>query len=351
MSRTTFALLLQKYLQGQATEAERQVVEDWFALIDERPQELSAAQWQALENRLWQKLESRALGIERTEVPIIPLWRRPFAVRRFGRVAAAAAVVGLLAFGYWRYQLSGPAEPTLSITSEPRTGLKQVVNHRPKAMAVPLEDGSTVWLEPESELQFPTHFTAGRRDVTLTGNAFFDVARNPDRPFYVKTGQIETKVLGTSFWVRADRRSPQVEVAVKTGKVSVYESAKTNLPKSTKQGNGIILTPNHRVTFFTENRLFVTSLVENPTVQPPPADTKAIRFQFDDTPLSAVLQRLETAYGIAIEVDKPDLATCPLTADLTSKSLYAQLDIITAAIQGTYEVKGTTILVSGKGCE
>ncbi len=346
MSRTTFALLLQKYGDGTATAAERQVVDDWFALIDEKPQALSATDWQHLEGRLWKKLESQALGIEPSDVPVIPFWRRASV-----RWAAAASIAGILLLGYFRYQPSTPTEPTLTITTEHRLGMKRAKNGSTKPMPVRLEDGSTVWLDPAGEIQFPTHFSTARREVTLTGNAFFDIARNPDRPFFVKAGAIETKVLGTSFWIRANPTSRQVQVSVKTGKVSVYESAKASLARSTKSGSGVILTPNHRVTFFTENSLFVTSLVEVPTVQSPVLEQKNQSFQFDDTPLSEVLNRLETAYGIAIEVDKQALASCPLTADLTNKSLYAQLDIICAAIQGAYEVKGTTILVSGKGCE
>jgi hypothetical protein len=86
---------------------------------------------------------------------------------------------------------------------------------------------------------------------------------------------------------------------------------------STRNGNGVILTPNHRVTFFADNRLFVTSLVDSPTLQSVSAPVplaKLLNFYYD-VPLATALTQLETAYGIDIEVDKKNLASCPLTAD------------------------------------
>src|SRR6218665_2346039 len=94
-----------------------------------------------------------------------------------------------------------------------------------------LADGSDVTLYPNSKL---THvsFTEGERRMRLEGKAFFKVAPNPKRPFIIVTERLITKVLGTSFTIRAEKGEAET-VAVKTGKVAVYKSANAaleNLP-------------------------------------------------------------------------------------------------------------------------
>jgi transmembrane sensor len=173
------------------------------------------------------------------------------------------------------------------------------------------------------------------------------VAKIPSRPFYVHTGRVVTKVLGTSFFVRSQSLDKQVRVEVVTGRVAVYEQ--TAHKKTTT--NGVVLKPNQTATYFVGAQHFVTGLVEKPqVVTNPQKDQKPLSFQFDDAPLSEVLEKLEQAYGINIEVESESQNDCPLTADLTDQPLYTQLDIICAALKAKYEVQGTTILLTGKGC-
>lgn len=346
MSRPTFAALLHKYQSGHASPDERQVVEQWYALLDEQPRPLNAQGWQDLEDRLWIKLERQAFNRPAEVTKRIPFWRRSW-----GQVGIAASVALLLTLGYALTRPGTRLPDPLAVARQQTKGLKRIVNTRPTVQVVRLEDGSQVWLNPESELKFANPFAPEQREVWLTGEAFFAISENAKRPFLVHAGLITTKVLGTSFRVRSMARNADVEVAVRTGKVAVYEQAKAGKAQSTKNGNGVILSPNHRVMFSAESRLFVTSLVENPVVLKLPEASQNASFVFDDTPLQDVLMQLENAYSIDIEVERRSLNDCPLTANLGRKSLYAQLDLICAAIEGAYEVKGTTILISGKGCE
>ena len=347
MNRSTFVALLQKYQQQTASDAEKQVVEQWYILLEEQPRQLTEKEWLELENRLWQKLQNQISGIEvPAQTIFIPFWQLPVF-----KLGVAASVVVATALGYLSYQDNGTDTPSQALVHQKVKGMELVVNTTSTMLPVTLEDGSKVTLSPQSELRFPTHFMPQQREVFLTGEAFFEITENPTRPFLVNAGQLVTKVLGTSFSVRAKQDSPEVEVSVKTGKVSVYERDKTGQLQSNKNGNGVILTPNHRVVFSTENKLFITGLVEKPAVLVSAVAAQKIAFVFDDSPISYVLNQLKKAYSIDIEIDNKALSDCPLTANLTDKSLYAQLDIICAAIEGSYEVKGTTILISGKGCE
>jgi ferric-dicitrate binding protein FerR (iron transport regulator) len=343
MSRSSFAALLKKYQSGQATKSEIQIVEQWYALMEEKPRPLTEDEYAALEYRLWRKVKGKSFEIPNLyHAKVIPTRKRGF----IGLGLAASIILALAVFYLY------PTDSSSIVRQyEQYPYQEQVVNKGSGVLKVDLEDGSKVMLNPGSKLSYPTHFANENREVALIGEAFFEVSENPDRPFLVYTGEVTTKVLGTSFRVSAPKAGSNVEVSVKTGKVSVYEKKKTGLAGSGKNGSGVILSPNHRVTFVAENKLFVTGLVENPVALSPGIPLESISYDFDDIPLGSVLAQLENAYSIDIEVEKTTLNECPLTANLSKKGLYAQLDLICAAIEGNYEVKGTTILISGKGCE
>ncbi|WP_143092918.1 DUF4974 domain-containing protein, partial [Arsenicibacter rosenii] len=136
-------------------------------------------------------------------------------------------------------------------------------------------------------------------------------------------------------------------VDVVTGKVAVYHQR-----RQADRTDGVILTPNQRVTFYEQEAHFVTGLVDAPKMIPVPKETrKPVSFHYNDTPLSDVIHHLEQAYGIAIEVENEALTNCQLTANLNDQPLFTQLDLICAALHMEYEVRGTTILFSGKGCQ
>lgn len=344
MSHSTFTDLLKKYQLGIATESEREVVEQWYALIEEEPRILNPDEWDLVEERLWLKLEEKtAPGAGSGQVK---------AVRRQGAPARyAAAAVFLFAAAFLGFLLLRQRPEPVPAGTVATTGLKSVRNPDEKEMRVVLEDSSIVLLAPGSELSYPGHFTSNSREVYLSGEAFFMITEAADRPFFVNAGKITTKVLGTSFRVRSRPDGSEVEVSVRTGKVSVYEKARENDEKSVKTSNGVILTPNQQVIFHEENGQFITGLVENPEILPEATSQPYGLFDYHDTELSKVLNDLKKAYHIDLELEKKALGECPLTANLSQKDLYVQLDLICAAIQGSYKVKGTTILIDGKGCE
>ena len=217
-------------------------------------------------------------------------------------------------------------------------------------MKIILQDSSFVVLTPGSKLSFPFNFDVNKREVFLSGKGFFSVSEDVDRPFFVNTGEVITRVLGTSFWIDNSLENQDIEVIVKTGKVTVYERKNENATAS-KISNGLILNANHKATFMSSNRIFKTSIVDRPVVLPMEGESQKFIFEYNDVPLKEVLDQLESAYGINIELDRNTLKTCSLTANLSKKELFSQLEIICAAIQGSYEIIGSTILITGKGCD
>jgi len=104
-----------------------------------------------------------------------------------------------------------------------------------------LSDGTRVWLNSETSLKFPVQFTHNKREVILEGEAFFEVTKNPNAPFIVKTGQMDVEVLGTSFNVSAYKDEATVQATLVEGKVKV----------SSQYGNASeqILKPNEQAVF------------------------------------------------------------------------------------------------------
>lgn len=137
--------------------------------------------------------------------------------------AAAVTVVAVFCTALW-----------LLPASEHRMQDFITQENREKATLVKtLEDGSVVYLAQESTLQYPEHFAADKREVNLQGEAFFDVAGNPEQAFTVETEKVRVEVLGTAFDVRSKENIPfslsvrrgKVKVSLKEGRQSVYVEA------------------------------------------------------------------------------------------------------------------------------
>ncbi|GAB4034347.1 FecR family protein [Spirosoma gilvum] len=347
MSRKEFGFLLQQYLEGKCTDEERTFVEHWYGTVQNNDREpVRETDLQSLEPLLWQQIQSRTQSPKVIPMPATAT-RQPWEYRW---MAVAASVVLVLLAGWWFYGQQKDSRSGNEVAqgiSQP--GWVQHMNSSDTPEAVKLSDGSEVRLAPRSSIGYPAQFAADKREVQLTGEGFFTVQKMPSRPFYVYTGTVVTKVLGTSFLVKTQSAAKQVVVEVVTGRVAVYKQPKVF--ESVESSNTIILTPNQKATYSSDNQQFVTSLVERPQViVAEKSEAKSQSFVFDDVPMRRVVDRLEQAYGITIRLENEAQNECPLTADLSNLSLYAQLDMICAATKSSYTVQGTTIVISGKGC-
>jgi ferric-dicitrate binding protein FerR (iron transport regulator) len=264
------------------------------------------------------------------------------------KYAAVAAVLSALLLGI--YFFVGHKQE-ISINNQYSDIIDQV-NNTAKCMQVKLEDGSQIWLHPQSKISYPRHFIKNKREVFLDGEAFFDVAKNANRPFFVYNNNLVTEVLGTSFNIKIIKN--KIEVAVKTGRVAVFENGQEfKLNANDKIQNGVIITPNQKVTYYEDNKHFVTALVDAPQPVVQHSDTKQeeVKFVFDDSPLSDVLKSIEKIYQIEIVLENDNLNNCPFTGDITKQDLFKKLSVICQAFQASYEVEGTKILIKGgNGC-
>lgn len=263
---------------------------------------------------------------------------------RPGFIWAIAACLALVLVGTWSwYQMA----ITTTANGDVVADATQQVNQSTQPMIVLLPDGSRVTLEPSSQLLIGKAFGKSRREVFLTGEAFFEVTRNATKPFMVYTGKMVTKVLGTSFRIKAYATDSSMMVAVRTGRVTVFRQG-GHPDKSPSLAEQVILLPNQQAVFVkAENRL-VKTLVSKPVVLL--KKEQAPSFNFSETAIPEVFAALENAYGIRIIFDNELLAECNLTASLENITLFEQLDLICETIQAHYEVVDGQVIVYGKGC-
>ncbi|MEZ4905287.1 MAG: FecR family protein [Spirosomataceae bacterium] len=252
MSKYHFHLLLSRYRKGECTYQEKQLVEQWFALLDSEKPKVKEEETQQIEERIWKAIQQR-----QQKKPTMYQWNL-FSFRNSCRQ------VLIVAIAWGGYQWLGKVERGISV-KQLSNGLTHQTNNS-QTIVLRLDDGTEINLAPQSSLKYPAQFKSNNREVFLDGKAFFKVAHNPQKPFLVYTGEVVTKVLGTSFWIDTEGKNKAVEVSVVSGKVSVFQRDARNDFVSEKIKSGVILTPNQKVKYIEGSQAFETSLVENPVL-------------------------------------------------------------------------------------
>jgi hypothetical protein len=295
----------------------------------------------ALIDSIWDNIENRT-GIHHAQAKLPVKRRTPL-------VIASVIAVGLC-IGTWLLWQKGimyEAPESYAYQNSFPDYVEQV-NETGYPLQVQLGDGSVITLENKSRLKYKSNYLKdSTRDVYLLGNAFFNVAKNPYKPFIVHANEVFTKVLGTSFRVEAQENARNIVVSVKTGKVSVYAIKKTGASAADKK-EGVILLPNQRVSYERAVQSFDKMLVDSPEIVNK-VITKA-DFTFDNTPVTQVFKTLENAYGVEIIFQEDSMRKCFITAPLGSEPLLDKVKIICQTIGATYEVIDAKIIISGNGC-
>lgn len=271
----------------------------------------------------------------------------------YRKLVIAAAVIGLIAFSVVYFGIKRPKQNTQadfyqpSAESSSSSEIEQS-NNSDTIQLVTLFDGSKVQLYPKSKLSFSHGSFSKKREVYLTGEAFFDVTKNPSVPFVVYTKDLVTKVLGTSFNVKAYPFENKASVQVKTGKVSVYR--KENFSDKNAVANkldGVIVVPNQQVIYDVASNQLRKTIIDEPAVL---ANNSPGTFVFNSTPLKEVFKILQNIYGITIIYDESVINSCSLSASMGDESFYEKLELICKAINASYESIDGTIFISSQGC-
>lgn len=280
---------------------------------------------------------------QRTEARMRPAFYRYFTV-----AASICVVAGIGWLGYLHMETKPGKLREAGIVQESSDGYIVRFNETKKPVTILLDDSSVVTLEPQSELTFPQKFAPERREVHLKGEAFFQISHNPERPFLVKTKELVTRVLGTSFTVRSFEKDRNASVSVKTGRVSVYSKRDEPVAGAAEKVIGVVLKPNQRALFDKRESRLVKVIVDVPLKV---TEIPAASLVFDEAPVKNVFKTLEKAYGIELFFNEELLSDCQLTANLSGLPMYEQLDLICRIIHAKYEVVDGQVIIHGEGCK
>jgi ferric-dicitrate binding protein FerR (iron transport regulator) len=265
-----------------------------------------------------------------------------------GAAAAAAVIILLIINGI--PLLTHPSKGLTPMPLAPSaTSLIQKDNTSDKPLSFPLPDGTIISLSPGSRISYPNKFaTSATRDVYLSGEAYFAIAKNPAKPFRVLTGELITRVLGTTFCITGFEKDTVIRITVHTGKVSVSsQSPVEGIPESNP--DGLIVSPNQQLVYHREVKKFQKILVEKPAFVVP--DTIDHSMVYEDTPVEKVFEQLGRYYGINIVFDNELLSKCTVTADLANEPFYHKLDLICKAIGASYEIVDAQVVIQSNGCQ
>lgn len=325
--------LTERYRLGQCTPEEIAFVEKWVELNgvtgEDRFIFKNEAEANELEAEIWEGIE-KAADLHSRKVrgwKWIVVW---------GSVAASVAVVIVGSF---------LLNPKPSASQDPvMTGL-ETVNKSINRQRILLPDSSVVTLAEGATIVTSENYGQATRTVRLTGEAFFEIRPNAALPFLVYSGDLVTEVLGTSFLIKPETGKKTIEVSVSTGKVSVYSNEKDR----NQRRRGVIITPNQKAIYDTELKTIRQDLIDHPKMIEKNIPESV--FNFDEVPVKKVLQILQNSYGMEIVVSNPELNDCVFTGNLNGFDLFRQLTYVCDIVDAQYEVRGTTIFLSGKGCK
>lgn len=318
MTENEIKTLMKKYQDGTLNHREELLLEEFDSRLLHR-REQGVFHNPQHKRRTGQKLQ-RAI---RNSIARRSILRRI----AWGKVAASAVI--LLGIGFSLYlKWNTPAQ------THPVTLLEKHTDWGQK-LSLTLSDGTEVRLNSGSTLKFPERFTGNIRKVELSGEAFFNVSKNPERPFVITSGEVRTTVLGTSFNINTFPDSPAVTVTVATGKVKVASGQ-----------HAVFLGPDEQGVFDkTTNRISRKKTDISNFIQ-----WKDGIIRFEDTSLSEVTKVLEAWYGVTFVFAEEKLKNCHLTAIYNNEILSVVLESIKYAKKGLqYEyLEDHKILIKGR---
>lgn len=255
---------------------------------------------------------------------------------------AGIAASVILILSVYRLREPGGGNPL----SAGKGNIVKTENNGDDPLNLQLSDGSTVTLKKGSKLQVSNDFNKSSRTVYLSGEAFFEVEKNPEQPFIVHAGGIVTKVLGTSFNVRAYEGENKTLVAVHTGRVTVYQDQAEDDRTRKTYPDQIVLTPNQQVVFEKSQEKLVKTLIKTPVIL-----VEEVQSTYEEVAIPKVFADLENAYGVKMVYDAEVLAKCNLTASFEKETLYEKIEIICETIHARYEIADGQIVIYAKGCK
>ncbi len=396
MTQTALTILIHKYLSGEATEREKLQVEQWYESFDKSALKFADGKEEIMDESTSRSLQAIREKITKLRLEEIQEVSSKVAKRNFRwRWAAAAAVLILLAGGFYTlFFKAGSVQPKMATATAIKKDFKPGGNNAVLTLAngkqiildsvstgtlslqgntkviklnngllaynanqrsqitdqrsqieyntistprggqyeVVLPDGTKVWLNAASSIRFPTSFTGKERELQVTGEAYFEVAKNVDQPFRVFVKGMTVNVLGTQFNIMAYNDELGIKTTLVQGKVKVV----------TNNGQSEVLEPSEQAMINENGEM---SIVKNANINEIVA-WKNNLFWFDNDNVHEIIKQLSRWYDVDIQIkgDIPDLFTGSIPRNIAFSKVFEVLQK-TGSIH--YEIKNDkTIIVT-----
>jgi len=348
MSNQPKPSLLAKYLSGECTDKEREVVEKWLKADKNNANLLNSFDsiWAVKEQNLetsntksiWSNVAERISkdntsenrefegffksNVKKTSSPLIfKLIQSPAL-----RYAAVFLIIILI--------------PVLYYLNMQQNNVNNVVTWKTIAVengwqsTVTLGDGSKLILDAGSRLEYPEKFSYESREIKLEGEAYLEVEHDLQKPFRVRTANALIEVLGTRFNIRSWKESNRVEVAVVDGKVALGISDNAEKQIILEKGFAGSLSSDGELT--NPERVDINSYLS----------WMNGKISFDDVPFSEILAQVERWYNVQFSLRDSTFINDRLTVSINKNSLHNVLDVLTALTNTQYEKDGNIVTLS-----
>lgn len=321
--------IIQKYLHGKTTEEEEQQLLLWIHQSPDNEKQLFAQKdiWDTYGFRSNQKNYNPDIELDLLNRQIAAgKSKRTIAFSRIVQIAAVVLVVFGLGWASQFISFTGkrPVQITLREISVPKGQVNQVF----------LADGTRIWINSETQLVIPSIFSPKDRVVKLSGEAFFEVAKDKSRPFRVEVNGQEIEVLGTSFNIRAYENSNEIETTLETGQIRLKTGSRITL-----------LNPGDQSVFDrTNNQLSMNK------VDPVDFSTwKDGRYEFQNKDLIEVFKIVERWYDVEITADQAYFKGMHFSGVIKrNKDAKHFLELLNLSIPIKYKINQDKIQVSRK---
>ena len=196
---------------------------------------------------------------------------------------------------------------------------------------ITLSDGTKVTLNANTTFSYPEKFSEESRDVSLQGEAFFDVAHNPEKPFKVATGNgMNIQVLGTVFNVKSYPEDQNVETTLVSGKVKVVEE---------QNQKTVVLAPSQRATYVKDADKLIVDNVQTTKF----TAWREGKLIYDETPIRQVISDLKRKYKVDISVESPGIMDYKYTGEFDNLGIEQILDLFEVSSPILYKMHNNQI--------
>jgi len=276
---------------------------------------------------------------------------------RMAMLAAACTLVALILTGIFLFRNKTNPANTATTAVAPTLSGNEIFTSNGSRTHLTLPDGTIVWLNAGSRITYEKNFDANLRAVTLTGEAFFDVAPNASKPFVIHTAHIDIRVLGTSFNVKSYPSEKTTEATLIRGSIEVSIRNRTS--------DRIVLRPNEKLIVNNEDSALLAKenavhphnkvdeslvVISKPTYQHNSGaiietswiDNKLI---FQDEAFRDLARQMERWYGITIRFDSPEKEGLWFTGSFEKETIQQALDALKLTGNFNYSIDGTQITI------